>query len=211
MSNVLKYCIGILAVFLVLYLSLDLQNLDKHKASSAPANFNASDYAGKFWENGLPASINGAPQVTDLQKLLNENPDSAYEKYGHTLGISKTHYFMLKGKGVIEKVEDEYLVVAVNEKTKIKIATDFIYGNAVRDGSGKVNIDDFLNMTEFNKVEVAINQLVKEKVVSRLKKSAKAGNRLEFAGAVGIGEENTDLETQLIIPVSIKLSDGKSE
>ena len=103
------------------------------------------------------------------------------------------------------------MVITVGDKTKIKIATDFIYGNAVRDGSGKVNIDDFLNMTDFNAVSVAINKLVKEKVVSKLKKSAAAGKILEFAGAFEVGEENPDLSALLILPVSVKLSDGKSE
>jgi predicted lipoprotein len=66
-------------------------------------------------------------------------------------------------------------------------------------------------MTDFNAVSVAINKLVKEKVVARLRSSAKVGQDLEFTGAFEIGEENVDLSTLLILPVSVKLSDGKSE
>ncbi len=211
MTKVIRYCIGIITTILVLYFSLDIQNLEKHRAAAEITKFNATDFAAKFWDESLPLSKAEAPQIVDVLKMLNENPQKAFESYGKKLGISKTDYFMVNGKGKIEQVEDEFIVLALDENTKIKIATDFIYGNAVRDGSGKVNIDDFLNMTDFNAVSVAINKLVKEKVVSRLKKSASVGQMLEFTGAFEIGEENVDLNAILILPVSVKLSDGKSE
>jgi predicted lipoprotein len=211
MSKVIKYSIGIFAAILIIYFSLDIQNLDKHRAAAITTKFDATDFAAKFWNDSLQSCIKKAPQMIDVLRILNENPQIAFEKYGHKLGISKTDYFMISGKGKIEKIEDEFLVLALDDNTKIKIATDFIYGNAVRDGSGKVNIDDFLNMTDFNAVSVAINKLVKEKVVVRLQSSAKVGQRLEFTGAFEIGEENIDLSALLILPVSVKLSDGKSE
>jgi len=211
MSKTIKYSLGALVAVFVLYLSLDIQNLEKHRASVAPALFNATDFATKFWEESLASAIDEAPYVTDVLKALNEHPQKAFETYGRKLGISKTDYFLVKGVGVIEKVTDEYILLAINEQAKIKIATDFIYGNAVRDGSGKVNIDEFLNMTDFNAVSVAINKLVKEKVVARLKQSAKEGKQLEFAGAFEIMEEQTDLSSILVLPVSAKISDGKAE
>lgn len=211
MSKITKYSIGILATVLVIYLSLDIQNLKKHLAESNVAKFNATDFAAKFWEESLPPSIAEAPQLVEILKQLNENPQKAFASNGKKLGISKTSYFMVNGKGKIEHVSNEYIVVSLDDKSNVKIATDFIYGNAVRDGSGKVNIDDFLNMTDFNNVSVAINKLVKEKVVSRLKKSAAVGQVLEFSGAFGISEENVDLAAILIYPVSVKLSDGSAE
>jgi predicted lipoprotein len=207
----MKYSVGIIAAILVVYFSLDIQDLKKHKAARDTNTFNVADYTARFWNDSLPVSIAKAPQLMDLLKLLNENPESAFEKYGKKLGISKTRYFMMSGKGQIEKVEEEFLLLATDKNTKIKIATDFIYGNSVRDGSGKVNINDFLNMTDFNAVSVAINKMVKEKVVSRLKKSATVGQWLEFTGAMELSEENIDLSAISLIPVSVKLSDAKPE
>jgi len=210
MRKIWKYSIGIVIVLLVIWFSLDIQNLDKHRAATTNPTFNAVDYAARFWNDSLPVSVSKAPQATDLLKLLNANPEEAFKKYGRKLGISHTWYFMLKGKGTIEKVEDEYVLVRINDQTNIEIATDFIFGNAVRDGSGKVNINEFLNMTDFNNVSVEIDKLVKEKVVSRLKKTAQAGMEIEFAGAIELNKENPDLSSIQIIPVSAKLSDGKS-
>ncbi len=90
--------------------------------------------------------------------------------------------------------------------TELKIATGFIFGNAVREGSGKVNIDDFLNMTDFNNVSIAINKMVKENVASVLKRSASPGMKLEFAGAFELNEENISIEDLRVIPVSARLT-----
>ncbi len=211
MSKALKFSIGILAAVTILYFSLDIQNLEKHRATSGSIRFNATEFAAKFWEEGRVSCISEAPQILNVLNMLNENPQKAFESYGKKLGISKTGYFMVNGKGIIEQVENEYIVVSLDSNTKIKIATDFIFGNAVRDGSGKVNIDNFLNMTDFNAVSVAINSLIKEKVVNRLKEIAAVGKTLEFTGAFEINEENVDLSAVLVLPISANLSVGKSE
>lgn len=211
MRKIWKYCIVIVIIILVIWFSLDIQNLDKHRAGNAKQAFNAAEYAVRFWNDSLPESVSNAPLVSDLLKLLNDNPDEAFSKYGRKLGISNTYYFMLKGKGNISKVEDEFLLIRPDDHYKIEIATDFIFGNAVRDGSGKVYINDFLNMTDFNNVSVEIDKLVKEKVVSRLKNNVKVGMEIEFAGAMELNRENPDLMSIRIIPVSAKLSDGKSK
>lgn len=208
MNKTLKYISVIFAVLLLVYFSLDIKKLDEFKAANANVKFDAVEFAQNFWEKQLPLCIENAPDVKTVILQLEQNQEVAFEKYAYKLGISKTHYFMLKGTGTIESIDDEYLVVAVDEKTKIQVATDFIFGNAVRDGSGKVNINEFLNMTDFNNVSVAINKLVKEKMVTRLKKSAKPGMILEFVGATEINEENIDINSIRIIPVSAKLTDG---
>lgn len=211
MSKIIKYSVGILALLLVIWLSLDIQDLEKHRSETKPAIFIAENYVANFWNDSLPVCIANAPEIVGLLNLLNKNPQLAFEKHGRKLGISKTYYFMAAGQGTLEKVEDEFVVMAIGDQTKVEIATDFIYGNSVRDGSGKVNINDFLNMTDFNNVSVAINKLVKEKVVSRLHKATQPGQTLEFSGAFEVNSENLNLSAIRIIPVSIKITNGKSE
>lgn len=211
MSRIQKYTLGIIFLFILVYLSLDIQNLDKHRAAETTTTFNVDQYVSNFFNDSLPICIKQATRLESLLQLLNDNPESAFDKYGQKLGISKTYYFMAKGIGVIEKVDSDYIVITLSNNKQVNIATDFIFGNAVRDGSGKVNINDFMNMTDFNNVSVAINKLVKEKVVSRLRDSAKKGQTLEFTGAMEISEENMDLSALLLIPVSVKLSHGQAE
>ncbi|HYW97439.1 MAG TPA: DUF2291 domain-containing protein [Bacteroidales bacterium] len=211
MNKTFNYILGTLAVLLVVYFSLDIENLQEHLAKTTKISFNADKYAALFWDDELPESIAAATPVTILLENLEAGPAEAFKKYGRKLGISKTYYFMVKGSGTIKSVEDDYLQVAVNDKTDIRIATGFIFGNAVRDGSGQVDINTFLNMTDFNNVSVAIDNLVKEKVIPGLKRTAAPGKQLVFAGAAEIQEDQINLDSLRIIPVQAIVSDGKTE
>jgi len=211
MNKTIKYILEIIAILLVVYFSLDIENLQKHQASTTKKTFDATEYAARFWKDDLPKSIADAIPVTSLLKSLEDDPQNAFQKYGRKIGISKTDYFMVKGKGIIQSVEDDYLEVTVGDNTNIRVATGFIFGNAVRDGSGQVNINNFLNMTDFNNVSIAIDKLVKEKVVSRLRKAAAKGKQLDFAGATEIQEDHVDLDSLRIIPIQAIISDGKTE
>jgi predicted lipoprotein len=209
MHKFIKYILIALAVPVVIFFSLKIENLEEYKAANFKETFDATIYAQKIWDEKIPHASENAVEISDLISLLRTVPDDAFNKFGHVLGISKTHYFMLKGKGTIESVEEEFLRVKTSNNESIQIATDFIFGNAVRDGSGLVSINEFLNMTDFNNVSVSINKLVKEKVVSKLKIAAMPGMTIEFVGATEINEENIDLQNIRIIPVSAKLSNEK--
>ena len=207
MNNMIKYILGFLTILLVIYFSLNIQNLDDYYANNKEKSFDAVEYAKNFWEEKLPQSITDALEISTLYKNLTENPQQAFERYGHKLGISGTWYLFLKGKGEIQSVENEYLVVNIDDNINIRIATEFIFGNAVRDGSGEVDISEFLNMTDFNNVSVILNKMVKEKLVSLLKKSAVAGKEIEFVGAAEIREEQINLDSLRIIPVKAEIID----
>jgi predicted lipoprotein len=211
MNKILKYSIGIFACILIVYFSLDIQRLDKVRGAKVNTTFNADDYAVKFWEKELPGCIEKAIDLDQLAGLFKTNPQQALSDYSRQLGISHTNFFIVKGSGKILSVEEEFLEVETDSKVKVQIATAFIFGNAVRDGSGKVDIDEFINMTDFNNVSVAINKLVKERVVIPLKTSVKPGMLIQFAGAIEINGDNLDLEDIRIIPVLIDLKHGTTE
>jgi len=211
MNKIFKYSIIIVATILVIFLSLDIQKLDRVRTLNDVTEVNADTFALNFWERELPGSISAAPDVNRLLRLLKTNPSKAFDEYSKQLGISHTYYFMLKGSGKILSVEDEYIVLETDEKMKVQIATAFIFGNTVRDASGKVDIDDFLNMTSFNNVSIAINKLVKARVVEGLKTLARPGIFLQFAGAIEMTDGDMNPDAVTIIPVSINLIDGNTK
>jgi predicted lipoprotein len=211
MKKPIKYSIWILTILLVLFLSLDIQKLDDYKAADTTVHFSPKEYATEFWENKMPAVINQASPLLPLVDLLRNDPEKAFTDFGQKLGISRTWYFMIKGEGSIEAVEEENLMVKMNDDFQTRIATSFIFGNAIRDGSGAVDIDEFLNMTDFNNVSIEINNLVKNNVVPVLNKNAKPGMKLEFTGTFEIKEDEIDVQSIRIIPVSVKLNDGNTE
>ena len=206
MKKSIKYILGILAILVVLFFSFRIEKLDEYKATKTVTVFDATNYARDVWNNKMPAVNNDSPEIVSLVELLKTNKEKAFEDFGKKLGISKTWYFMAQGEGVVDSVMEESLLVDIGDNKKILLATSFIFGNAVRDASGAVNIDDFINMTDFNNVSVALNKLVKEEVANELKNSAKPGMKLQFAGAIEVNEENTDLNAIRMIPVAIKFS-----
>lgn len=211
MNKWLKYIFWGIIFILIIYFSFNIENLQEYQAKAGTTVFDATEYAHQFWNESLPQSIAQSPEINHLLKQFNEDPTLTFEQYGKKLGISKTYYFMLNGNGEILSVENEHIPVLLNDHDTINLATVFIFGNAVRDGSGMINIDHFVNMTDFNNVSIAINRLVKEQVVSHLKKSAQKGKHLSFAGVAELKEDQTIPETLNIIPVKVILSDGKTE
>lgn len=209
MRTLAKYGMIVLACLAVLYLSVDVQKTSVSGKSAAA--FDVAAYTTKLWEKDLPAVLEQAPDLVPLMDELRSTPEKAFTNYGHKLGISNTLYFLARGTGTVASVEDENILVELVDGTRVQVATDFIFGNAVRDGSGIVNIDDFLNMTDFNNVSVALNEKIREKVAVTLKTSAKPGMQLSFAGAFEINEKNRDLAALRIIPVIATLSDARHE
>lgn len=195
---------------LIIYLSLDIENLQDYHARVYSDEFSSSDFALKFWERDLPQTINEAPELTELYRILEENPEEALARFGHKLGISSTGYYFTQGEGTIESMDDEFVVVKVDDRIILRLATEYVFGNAVRDGSGKVNINDFVNMTDFNSTSVEINKLIKERVILQLLKEGEAGKKIVFAGAAEIDKNQVDLDSLLIIPVKTNVVNGSS-
>lgn len=207
MKRTIPYILGIAAVLLLIYLSLDLQKLDAYLADRPSLSFDADEYARVVWEQKIPAVIRDAPDILTVMDLLQSDPEQAFDRMGRKLGISGTRYFMVKGEGIIDSVERESLRILLDGGFQIELATAFIFGNAIRDGSGVVNIDEFLNMTDFNMVSIALNKRVKEEVVPLLVRSARAGESIEFAGAFEMREDQPDIHSIRIIPVMAKPGD----
>ncbi len=211
MRKPVKIVLIAVSVLAVIFFSLKIEYLEEYKSKNTVEVFDAAKYAEHFWKEDLPKLKEKATDAESFILLLNDNPDEAFKKYGNVVGISKTYYFLLKGKGKISLVEDEYFVVDISENQSIQVATEFIFGNAVRDGSGKISIDEFLNMTDFNNVSVALNKLVKANVVKKLKSRAGVGKSVEFVGAAEISMENIETDKIRIIPVIAQIRNGKNE
>src|SRR5439155_18308957 len=114
--------------------------------------------------------------------------------------------FLVKGKGTIASInENDISVLPDSNKQTITIATEFIFGNAVRDATGLININEFNNTMDFNNVSAEINKIIREKVLPSFKSNAKKGNKIEFVGAIELNKEHLDLSPIEVVPVEIKI------
>ncbi len=203
MKRFLNYLILTAAIILLFFFSVNLKRIDRKITENQNGVFDADQYAIRFWENDLPSALEKAPDADHILKQLMTAKDKAIEEYAQVLGISDTYYFLVKGEGYIRSVENEYLIIETNENNSVRIATDFIFGNALRDGSGIVDIDGFMNMTDFNNVSIAINRLIKERVIEGFRDQAEEGMKIRFSGAFEVNADDYEPDGILIIPVSV--------
>lgn len=208
MKKLLKYLLALALFLFVGYHSVYFKKLTAVKAETATEKTNTAQYTSTFWSQKLLPSLNKALSLNELISLLKANPEKAFSDYGKALGIGDLKYFMVKGTGKILKVGENDVTVTstgAKENQVFHIATEYVYGNAVRDASGLLNMNEFDNTADFNEVSAGINQLIRTTVLPNFKQQATAGNQIEFIGAIELNKKFLDLSNIEITPVQLKI------
>ncbi len=207
--KLVKYIIAVAVILIIGYNSVYFRKLDEVKASMTAKQFNAAAYAQKFWTNKLLPNLDKAMDIAQLRGMLSTNPAKTFDTYSHALGIGNLRYFLVKGRGTIASINEDdisLLMQTDTSKQTITIATEYIFGNAVRDATGLININEFNNTMDFNNVSAELNKIIREKVLPPLKQKVNKGDTIEFTGAIELNKEHLDVSKIEVIPVKI-LSD----
>jgi predicted lipoprotein len=206
MKKLLKYTAGIILMVVLAYNSVYFRKLDAMKASSS--KFDAKAFARNYFNNKLIPSLSVAVEINQLISLLESNKEQTFERYGHALGIGNIRYFLVKGEGQITSINENDITILAKADTATKsicIATEFVFGNAIRDASGKIDINEFSNTMDFNSVSSEINKIVRAKVLPAFKASVKKGNTVQFAGAVELNKEHLNVDDIELMPAQLKI------
>ena len=204
-----KYIIAIVIIIVVAYNSVYFKKLDEVKAAATAKEFNATQYAQNFWTNKLIPNLNKATDLNQLTAMLSGDATKTFDTYSHALGIGNLRYFLVKGTGTITSMNEDDLSVLLQtdtNKLSITVATEYIFGNAVRDATGLININEFSNTMDFNNVSAELNKIIREKVLAPFKQKARKDDTIELTGAIELNKEHLDLSKIEVIPVKI-LSD----
>lgn len=209
MKRSIRYAAFFILIGIVAYNSVYFKKLDEVKA--ATTSFNAARYANEFWGTKLIPATTNAIETGELLSLLKTDKQKAFANHSHALGIGNIKFFLVQGEGIVESVEENQVLVKIEsqpESPEISIATEYIFGNAVRDASGAIDINEFSNSMDFNNVSAEINKLIREGVIPEFKSKVKKGDRITFSGAIELNKEHTDLKKIEVIPVSLKIVGG---
>jgi predicted lipoprotein len=142
--------------------------------------------------------------------MLSTDTAKAFETYSHALGMGNLRYFLVKGKGIITSINEDGVSIFIDSsKQNITVATEYIFGNAARDATGLININEFNNTMDFNNVSAEINEIIREKVLPSFKSKAKLGSKIEFVGAIELNKEHPDLSKIEVIPVSLSVMNNE--
>jgi predicted lipoprotein len=206
MNNRLTKFLILLTIFaFIILISIRIQLLDKVKNDSQANAFNPKDYAQEFWTESLPKVLDDVVDFSQLLDLLENDKQTALEKYGKTVGIGAQHYFLVKGEGRIEEVLDDHVLalLTADSKTQISVLTDNLFSNAIRDASGLVNVSDFPNTMEFNTISAEINKLAKGNAIEPVRAQFLKDAVFTFIGAFElVGSGSGDVK---IVPIHIEI------
>jgi len=202
MPKPIRYLLYASVIALLAYNSVYFKKLDEVKAGTVA--FDAAGYARDFWEKKLMPGLSKAVDLNALTTLLKADKEKAFREHSHALGIGNIRYFLVKGNGIVSDVDENEVKLEMEEQ-EVRIAIEYIFGNAVRDASGAIDINAFTNSMDFNNVSAEINKLIREKVVPPFKSSVKKGDRVAFHGAIELNREHLQVNDIEIIPVSLQI------
>jgi len=204
MNRPIKYFIIAFIIGVSLYNSVYIKKLDDVKKAQTNSTFNAKNYANAFFDSEVETLSS-----TDASVFLNNiktDLKGYSEANGNKLGISNDYYFIIDGNATVLNIEEEFVVVALDaDQQKIKIATDFIFGNAIREGAQMANIGDYQNTMDYNTISVELNNIVRETVVPPFLQEVKELDSIYFKGAIKANTKKQKIEQLRVIPLELKI------
>lgn len=207
MKQALKYIFVVLIISFLGYHSVYFKSLNEVINASAP-KFDAQKYAAKLWAEKMPLKIDSAIDLANFIEAVTTNKEAAFQQYSNALGIGNYRYALVKTKGIVRAVNEDDLSVLVTmaDSTMIVIlATEYIYGNAIRDASALIDIKNFSNTEDLNSISQELNKIVRTSVLAPFKQMVKTGDEIDITAAVEINKEHIKWTNLELLPVYLKI------
>jgi predicted lipoprotein len=190
----------VLVYFFPLFHVVPLGNAGRHEVGSA---FDTVAFVDRFWAERLIPGAARAVDAAELVAAVQRDRQSARRAHGRSVGLGGVYYYFVAGIGRVVSVENDSLRLSLRDgqsQVQVSLETGNIFGNAVRDGTGLLNINDFPNSQDFNAVSSEINRRIEKRVLPELRKLAAVGATIRFVGCAEITDEDMDLNPLRIVP-----------
>ena len=173
-------------------------------AEKTAATFDPTEYTEAFWTNQLLPSLTKAVKTETLLPAIQTDATMAKTHYSRSVGMSESYFYFLSGTGRVMAVSDDEVSLAMNHSStnaEISLQTGLVFGNALRDGTGLLNVNDYPNSQNFNGISEALNHIVETRVLPKLHDQAKVGTKIYFVGCAEVDDESADLKPLKVIPI----------
>lgn len=196
-------CVAVILYFFPLFHVVSLEEVQQQIASE---EFDAAEYVDTFWHGPLLETAQATVDAADLLEAFAEDFDGTAERFGHRLGLSGHSSYLVSGQGEIIAVDSMAVSIALHEggPAEIIIETGPVFGNAIRDGSGLLNVSNFANAQDFNALSTEINLRVEQDVLPLLQANAAVGATVRFVGGVEVPDSAGAPATLVLVPVVIE-------
>ncbi len=179
--------------------------LDRARQPAVDAGFDSRSFVETFWHQRLLEADTSVVDVAQLIQALRDDPVGA-GRLGRRLGLGRTVCFFVSGTGEISSVEPDAISIRIEghpDEAGVIIETGPVFGNAIRDGSGLLDVSAFPNSQDFNAISTALNRRVEEEVLPAFLDRARVGARVHFLGCAEVDDLGNALPLR-IVPIRIE-------
>jgi predicted lipoprotein len=173
----------------------------------AGAAFDPAAFVDRFWTERLIPGAGGAVDAAELITALQRDRSTARQTYGRRVGLGSVYYFFVAGSGRVVSVDRNSVGLVVHDdraEVQVALQTGPLFGNAVRDGTGLLDVNDFPKSQDFNALSAEINCRIERHVLPDLRHRATVGVWIRFVGCAEIMDEDADLHPLRIVPFLVE-------
>jgi predicted lipoprotein len=178
--------------------------LQTARDATAAAAFDAEAFVEKLWREELLKPELRTVDASKLVKLLREK-NAAAADLGRRLGLSRTTSYFVAGTGRIVSVTNDSVSLALegDAAPTVVIETGPVFGNAIRDGSGLLDVSAFPNSQDFNAISTALNRRVEGQILPQFRAQAVVDARVRFVGGAEVDDPAAALPLR-VVPIQIE-------
>ena len=124
------------------------------------------------------------------------------------MGIGNYRYALIKTTATVASIDIDEIKLQIpssDSTLNVVLATEYIYGNAIRDASALIDIKDFPNSDNLNSVSEEMNKMVRTTVLPPFKTTVKKGDKINITAAVELNKEHIKWNELEIIPVRLEI------
>ena len=197
----------VLAALALLVVAMVLSTTFRNASDPVPGaaeEFDAASFGREAYAEIKPAVEEDPVELTTLVPAIQDDPDAAGEQYGNREGSSSPYTYPVTFTGTAAKAEGGLMDVTVEglpRGTRVSVQVGpAINGTTLRDVTGTVKFNDFVNQVEYADAATALNQEMKADLLDGLDVAALAGTRVTVIGATG----PLNPEVLIVTPVSLE-------
>jgi predicted lipoprotein len=171
---------------------------------AADAAFDPAAMAAKLWSGELRAAAQRAAEASVVATAIRYDPEAARRKHARSVGLGAAYYFVRgSGKVIARDRNTVRLALEGPQPAIVALRIGPVFGNAVRDGIGLLDVNQVPGLHEFNALSAELNQRVESEVLPLLREQADVGAVVTFAGSAEAPETAAAADEPLltIIPV----------
>lgn len=207
MNKYIKYGLLLAIAGLLGYKSVYFEKLSTRKNNTVVA-FDAAAFSKKLWAEQMPAKMDSAIALSVLIDAITKSEADAFNKYTNALAVGNYRYALVKFEGVVTDVKEDEVLVSVKHNDSlldVKLATEFVYGNAIRDASGLLQVKDYPNTSDLNNISEELNKIIRLSVLPAFKKTVKKADKISGVVAVEINKEHIHWQGLELLPVRLQI------